>query len=63
MNTMLKLAEAQLLGFAHASKGYSAKALVEAMGMTPKEWAKLRSKCTLKPSDIAEIDNHFSKSV
>lgn len=61
--SMIKLAEAQLLGFAHASKGYSIKDLAQAMGLSKKEWLKLRHSIDLKPSDKAELDAMFSISV
>ena len=58
--SLIKIAEAQLIGFAHASKGYSIKSLAESMGLTKTEWKKLReSTIDLKPSDIQDLDDFF----
>ena len=52
-------AEAQLIGFAHASRGYSIKALAGAMGLTKNEWVKLRNNVFLKESDKVDLDQKF----
>lgn len=44
----LELAEAQLLGFATGKDGYSIEGLVEAMGLTKKEWVELRKQFDMK---------------
>lgn len=59
MATQLDLAEAQLIGFVHASKGHSILNLVESMGMTRSEWIKLRDKVPLKALDKEDIDKKF----
>lgn len=38
MSKQTDLAEAQLLGYKHGKQGYYLKSLVEAMGLTEKEW-------------------------
>jgi len=43
----VQMAEQQLLGFAHAARGYSLQDLVNAMGLTPIEWAALQKYYTL----------------
>jgi DNA-binding Xre family transcriptional regulator len=57
--SQLKLAEMQLVGFAHASKGFGIKELAESMGMTKKEWIKLRNGVSLKQLDKIELDELF----
>ncbi len=59
--SQIKLAEAQLIGFAHASKGHSIKDLAESMGLKKSEWIKLRSKDDLKSLDRQDLDNHFQE--
>lgn len=39
---LLGLAEAQLLGFFHAKRGFDLRDLVTAMGLTAEEWEKLQ---------------------
>ncbi len=58
--SMVKLAEAQMIGFAHASKGYSVKDLARSMNLTKKEWMKIRDSIDLKQSDKADLDAMFS---
>ena len=60
--SMIKLAEAQLTGFAHASKGYSIKDLAHSMNLTKREWLKLREKIDLKKPDKEDLDTLFSIS-
>jgi plasmid maintenance system antidote protein VapI len=60
MASQLRLAEAQLIGFVHASKGYGINELAEAMGLTKSEWLKLRSHIDLKPSDKEALDKKFN---
>ncbi|MDY0362660.1 MAG: integron integrase [Desulforegulaceae bacterium] len=57
----LELAEMQLLGFAHASNGYSIKDLVESMGLAQEEWEQIKNKTYLNEKDIEEIDYYFEK--
>lgn len=59
---MIKLAEAQMIGFAHASKGYSIKDLARAMNLTKREWIKIRESVDLKQSDKDDLDDMFSIS-
>jgi len=59
---MVKLAEAQMIGFAHASKGYSVKDLARAMNLTKTEWIKIRNSVDLKQSDKDDLDDMFSIS-
>ena len=55
----LALAEAQLIGFNHCSKGYTIKELANSMGLTKNEWVKLRDKIHLKSLDKAELDEIY----
>ena len=57
--SQIKLAEAQLIGFAHASKGYSIKELADSMDLTKREWLKLRDNVNIKPLDKAELDEKY----
>lgn len=57
---MIKLAEAQMIGFAHASRGYSVKDLARAMNLTKREWIKIRDSVDLKQSDKDDLDELFS---
>jgi len=57
--SMIKLAEAQILGFSHASRGYSAKDLATSMNLTKKEWIKIRKSVDMKQADKEEIDSMF----
>lgn len=57
----LELAEMQLLGFAHASNGYSIKDLIESMGLAQSEWEQIKNKTYLNEKDIEEIDYYFEK--
>ena len=64
MDTKLDLADAQLLGFYHGKwNGNDIIGLIESMGLTKKEWLKLKSDyptlSSLDESDIKEIDEHF----
>lgn len=43
---MREAAIQQLTGFDHAQKGYTVIQLVEAMGMTPDEWADIKTEAT-----------------
>lgn len=60
MATKLDLAEAQFIGFRHGQQGFSVVDLVIAMGLTVKEWEKLRTKLFLTMSDINSIDTYFN---
>lgn len=57
--SQIKLAEAQLIGFAHGTRGFSIKDLADSMGLTKKEWLKLRDKSDLKPSDKDDLDEKY----
>ena len=57
----LELAEQQLVGFAHASKGYGIVDLAQSMGLKKSEWKSLKGKVHLKPSDEQELDEHFKR--
>ena len=57
--SQLKLAEAQIIGFAHASRGFSIKSLAESMGLTKKEWLKIRDSVDLKELDKSDLDEMF----
>lgn len=58
--SQLKLAEAQLIGFAHASKGFTITNLVESMGLTKSEWIKLRNTINLKTLDKFDLDQKYN---
>lgn len=60
--SMIKLAEAQLTGFAHGSKGFSVTDLAKSMNLTKKEWEKLRLNSGLKQSDVDDLDALFNIS-
>lgn len=57
--SQIKLAEAQLIGFAHASKGFNIIDLADSMALTKKEWLKLRDRVHLKPLDKADLDEKY----
>ena len=57
--SQIKLAEAQFIGFAHASRGFSIKELADSMALTKKEWLKLRDSINLKPLDKADLDEKY----
>lgn len=57
--SQIKLAEAQLIGFAHASKGFDIKSLAYSMALTKREWLKLRDSINLKPLDKADLDEKY----
>ena len=57
--SQLKLAEAQIIGFAHASRGFAIKDLAESMGLTKREWLKIRDTVDLKELDKADLDEMF----
>ena len=52
-------AEAQLVGFAHASKGFTIESLAVGMGLTKNEWVKLRNDVYLKASDKDDLNQKF----
>ena len=52
-------AEAQLIGFTHASKGFTINSLADSMGLTKNEWKKLRKYVDLKASDKDDLDQKF----
>jgi hypothetical protein len=57
--SQIKLAEAQLIGFSHASKGFDIKNLADSMALTKREWLKLRDHVNLKPLDKADLDEKY----
>lgn len=57
--TSLIMAEHQLTGFGHCSKGYDIKSLAIGMALTKEEWLELRKRTILKQSDIYELNKHF----
>lgn len=57
--SQLELADAQLTGFAHASQGFGILELAESMGLTKKEWIKLRETSGLKDLDKKDLDDKF----
>lgn len=57
--SQIKLAEAQLIGFAHASKGFDIKSLADSMALTKREWLKLRDSIDLKPLDKEDLDEKY----
>ena len=57
--SQIKLAEAQLVGFGHASKGFSVNELAESMGLTKTEWLKLRDSAPLKPLDKVDLNEKY----
>lgn len=62
MANKIDLAEQQLVGFRHAKDGYSLISLIEAMGLTKKEWTtmqKTHDLSNLDKTDITEINEHF----
>jgi hypothetical protein len=63
MANKLDLADASLIGYAHASKGYSLKSLIQTIGMTKSEWVKWKEKYPtkgyFKNDDIQELEEYF----
>lgn len=61
MNKQTELAEQQLLGYAHAARGFSLKQLIESMALTKSEWKTIKKNNTtsLTESEISEIDDYF----
>ncbi len=61
MASQLDIAEAQLTGFAHRQKGYSIQSLASSMGLTKKEWNKIKEKGInyLDDSDIKYLNEYF----
>lgn len=57
----LNMAEQQLIGFGHASQGFRITELADSMGLTKKEWIKLRENAPLKELDKKELDDFFNK--
>ena len=57
--SQIKSAEAQLIGFAHASRGFSINELAESMGLSKREWLNLRDKINLKPLDKTDLDEKY----
>ena len=53
----LKKAEAQLLGFKHAERGFDLENLIESMGLKRSEWDVLKKKYQL--SYLTEIDKEI----
>jgi|JI7StandDraft_1071085.scaffolds.fasta_scaffold1102947_2 hypothetical protein len=61
--TQIEYAESQFVGFFHAKKGFDIKSLCESMGLTKKEWDKIRRTMGsyFSPSDCEEIDAIFNE--
>lgn len=64
MATKLDLADAQFLGYYFGKwNGTGVIGLVQSMGLTKKEWLKLKTDyptfANMDESDIKEIDQHF----
>jgi hypothetical protein len=57
--SQIKLAEAQLIGFAHASKGFGIKELADSMALTKREWLKLRDSINLKALDKEDLNEKY----
>ena len=56
-----ELAVHQLIGFAHASKGFDVLSLAESMGLTANEFTSIHDgiKSSLKQGDLEELEQHF----
>jgi len=64
MRTNLDKAEQQLLGYAHAKRGFDLISLVEAMALKKNEWETIKEDyglSYLNEKEIKEIDNHFKE--
>jgi hypothetical protein len=61
LNNDENMAEHQLIGFAYSKKGYSVEQLVNEMGLTVDEWAKIKSKGETGLYDclVGDIDGYF----
>lgn len=62
MANKLDLADAQFHGFHHGKREPGIILLVEAMGLTKREWLKWKKDYPTHPltsSEIQEIDDHF----
>ena len=57
----IDLAEMQMIGFAHASKGHGIKSLASSMGLTKSEWGRLKARVNLKEIDVIELDEYFEQ--
>ena len=60
----IEKAEQQLTGFVHAKRGFSIESLIESMGLTKKEWRKIRFNATtlgLNEDEISEINSFFKR--
>lgn len=57
----IKLAEAQLTGYADASRGSSIEDHADSMGLTKKEWITLKKRgmVFLRPLDVKSLDEKF----
>lgn len=59
----LNQAEQQLVGFIHAKKGYSLAELIQGMGLTKREWKRMKEiyrLSFLSERDKKEIDEFFN---
>ena len=63
MANKLQLAEAFLYGFTHAKRGYSIESLAESMGLTQKEWEKIKTEYpeSVKGDYKADLDDYFRR--
>lgn len=60
--TALNYAQQQMVGFFHAKSGYSIVELIRAMGLTKKEWKRMKEIYKLQfisTADKKEIDDYF----
>ncbi len=66
MATKLDLADAQFIGFHHGKREPSVINMIQAMGLTKKEWEKWKKEYSthyLADREIQEIDEHFENEV
>jgi len=63
MATKLELAQAQFIGFSHASKGNSLLNLTRIMGLSKAEWLKIRLTSSLNLGEIEEVDYYFDNTL
>lgn len=65
MKTATQFAEQQLLGYLHAKRGYDLIALIEAMGLSEKEWIEINKEANLDITDEEkeEVEEHFNVEI
>ncbi len=61
----LHKADQQLIGFAHARRGYQINSLAEEMGLTKKEWEVLKKDFLvlyyLTDEEVQDLEDYFNK--